>query len=83
MTDGLLMAPRLSRPRIRPQWNGGLRRGNERDTMTAYLAENPEFAEELRRIHRQLEAWGVEPMPMDGVKQPFDYASRRTCDWSV
>ena len=46
--------------------------------MTAYLAEHPEFAEELRQIHRQLEAWGVEPMSLQGVRQPFDYETRRT-----
>jgi hypothetical protein len=72
------MATRLQRLRIRPTWKGGLRIGKERDTMTAYLAEHPEFAEELRQIHRQLEAWGVEPMSMEGVRQSFDHETRRT-----
>lgn len=71
------MATRLQRIRIAPQWKGGLRRGTLRDTMTAYLAQHPEFAEELRQIDRQLAAWGVEPMSMEGVRQPFDYAPRR------
>jgi hypothetical protein len=72
------MATQLQRTRIRPLWKGGLRRGTVRDTMTAYMAEHPEFAEELRQIHRQLEAWGAEPMSMEGVRQPFDYETRRT-----
>jgi hypothetical protein len=29
--------------------------------------------ERLRRIDEQLRAWGVESMPLDRVKQPFDY----------
>jgi len=68
----------MQRMRIRPLWKGGLRRGTVRDTMTAYMAEHPEFVEELRQIHHQLEAWGVEPMSMEGVRQPFDFQPRRT-----
>lgn len=71
------MATRLQRLRIRPTWWGGLRRGTVRDTMTAYIAAHPEFLEDMRRVHRQLEAWGVEPMSMAGVRQPFDYEPRR------
>ncbi len=33
--------------------------------------------ERLRRIDRQLLAWGVESMPLDRVKQPFDYVPSR------
>jgi hypothetical protein len=72
------MATRLQRLRIRPTWKGGLRLGKERDTMTAYIAAHPEFLEDMRRVDRQLAAWGVEPMSMEGVKQPFDYEPRRT-----
>jgi hypothetical protein len=67
----------LQRSRINPTWRGGLRRGTVRDTMTEYIATHPGFLEDLRRIHRQLEAWGVEPMSMEGVRQPFDYEPRR------
>ena len=67
------MATRRQRTRIRPTWRAGLRIGKERDTMTAYIAAHPEFLEEMRRVHRQLEAWGVVPMSMERVKQPFDY----------
>lgn len=72
------MATQIQRPRVRPLWRGGLRRGRERDTMTAYIAAHPEFLEDMRRVRRQLEAWGVEPMSMEGVKQPFDFEPRRT-----
>lgn len=72
------MAPRRSRLRTPPTWRAGLRRGTVRDTMTAYLAEHPELLEEVLRIDRELEAWGWEPMSMEGVRQPFDYEPRRT-----
>jgi hypothetical protein len=29
--------------------------------------------ERLRRVNDQLRAWGVESMPLNRVKQPFDY----------
>jgi hypothetical protein len=76
------MATQIQRTRVRPTWRGGLRIGSVRDTMTAYIAAHPEFLEEMRRVHRQLEAWGIVPMSMDGVKQPFDYAPRRTANLS-
>lgn len=72
------MATRLQRPRIRPTWKGGLRRGRERDTMTAYLAAHPEYAEFLLRMLEQSRAQGYEPVPMDRVKQPFDYVRIQT-----
>jgi hypothetical protein len=70
------MASRFQRQRIPPVWRAGLLRGKLRDTMTAYLEKYPEFLEDLRRIDRQLAAWGVEPMSMKGVRQPFDCAPR-------
>jgi hypothetical protein len=30
----------------------------------------------LRGINRQLLAWGVKSMPLDRVKQPFDFKGR-------
>lgn len=70
------MATIIQRQRIRPMWRAGLRRGRIRDTMTAYLAERPEFAAQLRQLSRELDAMGWEPMSMEGVRQPFDYAPR-------
>jgi hypothetical protein len=70
------MAVQLQRARIRPMWKGGLRRGRERDTMTEYFFRHPEFAEEIRRVNRELDAMGLHAMPMDRVKQPFDYERR-------
>lgn len=67
------MATRLQRIRIRPTWRGGLRRGAVRDTMTAYLAEHPDLSNQLLAALRQVRAQGYEPVPMDRVKQPFDY----------
>jgi hypothetical protein len=32
--------------------------------------------ERLDRINEQLRAWGVESMPLDMVKQPFDFLRR-------
>jgi hypothetical protein len=63
----------LQRMRIRPTWKAGLRRGRERDETTRLLQESPAMQERLRRINEQLRAWGVESMPLDRVKQPFDY----------
>ena len=57
-------------------WRGGLRRGKVRDTMTAYLAEHPELANRLLEILHEVRAQGYEPVPMDRVKQPFDYDRR-------
>lgn len=70
------MATRLERPRIRPLWRAGLRRGKVRDTMTAYLAEHPDLARRLAEILVEVRAQGYEPVPMDRVRQPFDYDRR-------
>jgi hypothetical protein len=37
------------------------------------LERSPLMQERLRRINAQLLAWGVESMPLDRVKQPFDF----------
>jgi hypothetical protein len=71
------MATRLQRPRIRPMWKGGLRRGTVRDTMTAYLAEHPEFAERLFRIVEESRAVNGPPLPLPPhVRTPFDFERR-------
>lgn len=72
------MATRYQRQRIHPTWRGGLRRGKIRDTMTQYLAEHPEIASRLQEILEEGRAQGWEPMSMEGVRQPFDYAPRFT-----
>ena len=72
------MATQLQRQRNRPLWRAGLRRGKIRDTMAEYIASHPEYLNDVLRIDRELLATGFEPMPMEGVRQPFDYAPRFT-----
>jgi hypothetical protein len=62
-----------TRTRIPPSWMAGLRRGRERSETMLRLQNTPVMQERLRRIDAQLQAWGVESMPLDRVKQPFDY----------
>jgi hypothetical protein len=45
--------------------------------MAEYLARHPGYLAEVRRIDQQLLTWGFEPMSMEGVRQPFDYAPRK------
>ena len=71
------MATRLLRPRIRPTWRAGLRLGKVRDTMTRYLAEHPEYAEEFYRVIEETRALYGPPAPLPPhVRTPFDYAPR-------
>lgn len=71
------MATQLQRQRIRPVWNGGLRRGKVRDTMTQYLAERPGFAQELSRILEESRAVNGPPLPLPPhVRIPFDFDRR-------
>jgi hypothetical protein len=70
------MATRLPRLRIPPTWRAGLRLGKERNEATLAILSSPVMMERLRRADEQLRAWGVEAMPMDRVKQPFDYERR-------
>ncbi|HEV3050898.1 MAG TPA: hypothetical protein VGX50_11335 [Longimicrobium sp.] len=67
---------RMLRARIAPMWKAGLRRGRARNETTLLLQRSPAMQERLRRIDEQLERWGVESMPLDRVKQPFDYERR-------
>lgn len=71
------MTTKLHRPRIRPVWQGGLRRGRVRDTMTQYLADHPEFAERLFRILEGSRAVNGPPLPLPPhVRTPFDFDRR-------
>lgn len=71
------MPTQIQRTRIRPTWKGGLRLGKERDTMTEYLACHPQLAQQLLSALHEVRARGYEPVPMERVKQPFDYAPKR------
>ncbi|HEX6040221.1 hypothetical protein [Longimicrobium sp.] len=68
------MHTQIHRTRLRPMWSAGLRRGRERNETMRLLRASPVMRERLCRINAQLAAWGVESMPLDRVKQPFDYA---------
>lgn len=70
------MASQIYRPRIRPMWRGGLRRGKIRNSTMVYLRNHPADYERLRRIVAEMDAMGFEPMSMEGMRQPFDYAPR-------
>ena len=70
------MAMRIQRPRIQPRWRGGLRHGTLRSDPALAFLRSPAMMEILRDADRQLRAWGVEPMALSGVRQPFDYPPR-------
>jgi hypothetical protein len=66
----------MKRQRTLPRWRSGLRRGTARlDAKLAFL-RSPLMMEILREADERLRAWGVEPMRLTGVRQPFDYAPR-------
>jgi hypothetical protein len=67
------MATVIRRQRIRPTWNGGLRRGRPRNSTMEYLRSHPDDYNRLRRIIAEVRAQGFEPVPMDRVRQFFDY----------
>ena len=67
---------RMQRPRIAPMWKAGLRRGKPRNSTMLLLQQYPEFEQRLRQAREQLRAWGVESVPLDRVKEPFDYERR-------
>lgn len=67
------MATRILRPRIQPMWRGGLRRGRPRNSTMEYLRSHPDDYNRLLRIVAEVRAQGFEPVPMDRVKQFFDY----------
>jgi hypothetical protein len=70
------MPTRIQRPRITPTWRADLRRGTIRHEATLAFLRSPVMMEILRDADEQLRAWGVEPLVMHGVRQPFDYAPR-------
>jgi hypothetical protein len=70
------MATQLQRQRIAPTWRAGLRRGRERNSTMAHLRNHPGEYARLRRIMEELRAQGFEPVPMERVKQFFDYGRR-------
>lgn len=70
------MTTRLQRPRIRPMWKGGLRRGSIRNEATLAFERCPEMKARLMKVIAEMDALGFEPMPMDRVRQPFDYERR-------
>jgi hypothetical protein len=70
------MATIIQRQRVRPMWRAGLRRGRERNSTMAYLRNHPEEYARLRRIVEEIRAQGFEPVPMERVKQFFDYDRR-------
>jgi hypothetical protein len=72
------MATRTRRPRIRPTWRADLRRGTIRHEAALAFLRSPVMMEILRDADERLRAWGVEPMALQGVRQPFDYAPRVT-----
>ncbi len=67
------MAIQTQRMRVRPTWQAGIRRGTERSEATRLLRCSPAMRVRLCGINAQLRDWGVESMPLDRVKQPFDY----------
>lgn len=71
------MSTIILRPRIRPSWTTGFRRGTERNSTMKYLESSPLDYERLLRIVEEARAAGFEPMPMNGVRQPFDYERRK------
>ncbi len=70
------MATRTRRPRVQPTWRADLRRGTVRHEATLAFLRSPVMMQILRDADEQLRAWGVEPMVLQGVRQPFDYAPR-------
>lgn len=70
------MATRLERPRIRPMWRAGLRRGQIRNGATLAFESSPEMKARLMKVIAEMDALGVDPIPLDRFRQPFDYDRR-------
>lgn len=70
------MATQIQRQRTQPMWRGGLRRGRKRIGATLAFEQCPEMKARLMKVIAEMDAMGLDPMPMDRVKQPFDYDRR-------
>ncbi|HYR07371.1 MAG TPA: hypothetical protein VEQ60_06375 [Longimicrobium sp.] len=70
------MTTQLQRQRIRPMWRAGLRRGRKRIGATIAFEQCPEMKARLMKVIAEMDAMGLDPMPMDHVRQPFDYDRR-------
>jgi len=71
------MATRIQRPRIRPTWKGGLRRGRERNSTMQYLLSHPEEYARLVRILEESRAVNGPPLPLPPhVRTPIDFERR-------
>jgi hypothetical protein len=70
------MTTQILRQRIRPMWRGGLRRGRKRIGATLAFERCPEMKARLMSVIAEMDRMGLDPMPMAGVKQPFDYDRR-------
>lgn len=70
------MTTRMQRTRIAPRWRSGVRKGTPRSEARLAFLGSPAMMEILREANERLRAWGVEPMRLSGVRQPFDYAPR-------
>lgn len=69
---------RIQRPRIPTRWRAGIRRGTARIEPALAFLKSPLMMQILREADERLRAWGVEPLAIAGVRQPFDYAPRIT-----
>ena len=70
------MATRTQRPRVTPTWRSGVRKGTARHEARLAFLTSPVMMEILRDVNERLRAWGVDPMRLSGVRQPFRYAPR-------
>lgn len=70
------MATRIQRPRVPPLWRSSVRKGKARNEARLAFLRSPVMMEILREANDRLRAWGVEPMRLDNVRQPFDYVPR-------
>ncbi len=70
------MTTQLQRQRIPPMWRAGLRLGRKRIGATLAFKRCPEMKARLMKVIAEMDATGLDPMPVVGVRQPFDYAPR-------
>lgn len=73
------MATRTRRPRTSPTWRSAVRKGTARHEARLAFLTSPVMMEILRDVNERLRPWGVEPLRLSGVRQPFRYAPRIVC----